>query len=143
MSLLTIDQVNLVAVDEMQHTHEEEIAMLNEIDELATLCENDPSQRILLEKKLEAYIEHVEKHYANEERLMRLYHFPPYMMHKAEHDRVLYELHGMVIRWKQHDDIAAIVAYLRGSVDWIINHIKTMDTMTAMFISAHMTTNNH
>jgi len=35
MVLLTIDQVQHISVDKMQHTHEEEIRMLNEIDELA------------------------------------------------------------------------------------------------------------
>ena len=135
MALLTIDQVHHVAVDEMQHTHEEEISMLNEIDALATIYENDKTKQKALEAKLEAYIQHVKDHFANEERLMRLYEFPPYPMHKAEHDRVLHELNNFVIRWKQHGEIGAIIAYLRQSVDWIINHIHTMDNMTAMFIS--------
>ncbi len=135
MALLTIDQVPRIAVDEMQHTHEEEITMLNEIDALATMYENDKTKQDVLENKLDEYIEHVKAHFANEERLMRLYAFPPYQMHKSEHDRVLHELNGTVIRWKQHGDIDAIIAYLRQSVDWIINHINTMDNITAMFIS--------
>jgi hemerythrin len=135
MSLLTIDQVHHVAVDEMQHTHEEEIRMLNEIDALATIYENIPNVQAELENKLDTYIEHVKAHFANEERLMRLYEFPPYPMHKAEHDRVLHELDGIVIRWKQHGEIDAIISYLRQSIDWIINHINTMDNMTAMYIS--------
>jgi hemerythrin len=138
MALLTIDQVQPVAVDEMQHTHEEEISMLNEIDALATLYENDNTKQEALENKLDAYIEHVKAHFANEERLMRLYAFPPYPMHKTEHDRVLHELNDMVIRWKQHGDIDAIITYLRQSVEWIINHIHTMDNMTAIFISQQM-----
>ncbi|GIU01513.1 bacteriohemerythrin [Sulfurovum sp. TSL6] len=138
MPLLTIDQVHHVAVDEMQHTHEEEISMLNEIDALATIYENDKTKHATLEAKLEAYIQHVKEHFANEERLMRLYAFPPYQMHKAEHDRVLHELNHFTIRWKQHGELDAIIAYLRQSVDWIINHIHTMDNMTAMFISQQM-----
>lgn len=138
MALLTIDQVHHVAVDEMQHTHEEEISMLNEIDALATLYENDKTKHEALEEKLEAYIQHVKEHFANEERLMRLYAFPPYQVHKAEHDRVLHELNVVLISWKQHGEIDAIIAYLRQSVDWIINHINTMDNMTAMFISQQM-----
>lgn len=135
MSLLTIDQVHHVAVDEMQHTHAEEINMLNTIDELATIYENDKTKQVELENRLDAYIAHVNAHFANEERLMRLYAFPPYPMHKAEHDRVLDELNGIVLRWKEHGDIDAIIAYLRQSVEWIINHINTMDNMTAMYIS--------
>ena len=141
MPLLTIDQVQPVAVDEMQHTHEEEISMLNEIDALATIYENDQTKHAALEAKLEAYIQHVKEHFANEERLMRLYHFPPYQMHKAEHDRVLNELNYFAVRWKQHGELDAIIAYLRQSVDWIINHISTMDNMTAMFISQQMNKN--
>lgn len=135
MSLLTIDQVQHIAVDEMQHTHEEEISMLNEIDALATLYENDKTKHEALEEKLDAYVQHVKDHFANEERLMRLYAFPPYPMHKAEHDRVLDELDDVLIRWKQHGDMNAIISYLRQSVDWIINHISTMDNMTAMYIA--------
>lgn len=141
MPLLTIDQVQPVAVDEMQHTHEEEISMLNEIDALATIYENDKTKHAALEAKLEAYIQHVKEHFANEERLMRLYHFPPYQMHKAEHDRVLNELDHFAIRWKQHGELDAIIAYLRQSVDWIINHISTMDNITAMFISQQINKN--
>ncbi len=135
MALLTIDQVHHVSVDEMQHTHEEEISMLNEIDALATLYEKDKSIHEALEEKLDAYVQHVKDHFANEERLMRLYAFPPYPMHKAEHDRVLDELDDVLIRWKQHGDMNAIISYLRQSVDWIINHISTMDNMTAMYIA--------
>ena len=142
MSLLTIDQVPRIAVDEMQHTHEEEIRMLNEIDELATIYENDRTKDEALEKrlneKLDAYVQHVKEHFANEERLMRLYAFPPYPMHKAEHDRVLYELDRVMARWKEHGEIDTIIAYLRQSVDWIVNHINTMDNMTAMYISQQM-----
>ncbi len=135
MALLTIHQVQPVCVAEMQHTHEEEISMLNEIDELAMMSENDKTKHEVLEEKLEAYITHVNDHFANEERLMRLYAFPPYQIHKAEHDRVLHELNGVVLRWKQYGEIDAVIAYLRQSVDWIINHIGTMDHMTAMFIA--------
>lgn len=141
MALLTIDQVHHVAVDEMQQTHEEEISMLNELDQLATLYENDPTKHQELEEKLETYIQHVHDHFANEERLMELYGFPPYPMHKAEHDRVLYELNGIVMRWKQHNEIDTMISYLRQSVEWIINHINTMDNITAMFISQQMSKN--
>jgi hemerythrin len=135
MALLTIDQVPHIAVDEMQHTHEEEISMPNEIDALAMMYEHDKTKQDVLENRLDAYIAHVKAHFANEERLMRLYAFPPYQMHKAEHDRVLHELNSTMIRWKQHGEIDAIITYLRQSVDWIINHINTMDNITAMFIS--------
>jgi hemerythrin len=135
MALLTIDQVPRITVDEMQYTHEEEITMLNEIDALAAMYEHDKTKQDTLENRLDAYIAHVKAHFANEERLMRLYAFPPYQMHKAEHDRVLHELNSTVTRWKQQGDIDVIIVYLRGSVDWIINHINTMDKMTAMFIS--------
>jgi len=141
MPLLTIDQVHHIAVDEMQHTHEEEISMLNEINALATIYENDKTKHEELENKLDEYIKHVKVHFANEERLMRLYQFPPYQMHKAEHDRVLHELNDVLIRWKQHGEIDAIIVYLRQSVEWIINHISTMDNMTAMFISQQMNKN--
>jgi len=141
MPLLTIDQVHHIAVDEMQHTHEEEISMLNEINALATIYENDKTKHEELENKLDEYIKHVKVHFANEERLIRLYQFPPYQMHKAEHDRVLHELNDVLIRWKQHGEIDAIIVYLRQSVEWIINHISTMDNMTAMFISQQMNKN--
>ena len=141
MPLLTIDQVHHIAVDEMQHTHEEEISMLNEINALATIYENDKTKHEELENKLDEYIKHVKVHFANEERLMRLYQFPPFQMHKAEHDRVLHELDHFAIRWKQHGELDAIIAYLRQSVDWIINHISTMDNMTAMFISQQINKN--
>lgn len=135
MALLTLDQVNRVALDEMQHVHEEEITLLNEIDGLADLYTADPSKKVLLEEKLEAYFLHVLEHFRKEELLMEQYGFPAYPIHKAEHDRVLSELNSVVLQWKEEGELSLVVNYLRKTPEWIINHIATMDTVTANFLA--------
>ena len=44
MALLYAEQVEYMDVDEMQETHDEEIAILNEVDKLATYYWMDKSQ---------------------------------------------------------------------------------------------------
>lgn len=134
MALLTVEQVNRVAYDVMHHTHEEEIAMLNSIDALGARFEAGEGVGEALAQKLEAYVEHVIDHFDTEEQLMQVHGFPAYQMHKMEHDRVLQQFDEVYKAWKASDDLMIMVNFLRSTPEWIINHIATMDTITAMHI---------
>lgn len=86
---------------------------------------------------LAALQEHTRHHFAEEERLMRETHFPPYPMHKGEHDHVLEDMGDRVTRWEQSRDAASLQNWLEGEIgDWFVNHVSTMDFVTARFIKA-------
>ena len=81
---------------------------------------------------------HNREHFAREEAEMIRISFPPYGCHKDEHERVLAELAEEIKQWNAKKDSARLEHYLTTTVtSWLVNHINTMDTVTAMFISRH------
>ena len=86
---------------------------------------------------LDRLLEHTRSHFAEENRLMQETGFPPYPMHKGEHDRVLDDLESRIARWKAGRDTKALNDWLEvGLVDWFVSHVSTMDYITARFIKA-------
>jgi hemerythrin len=61
--------------------------------------------------------------------------FPPYPMHKGEHDRVLADMDAHAARWKQERNTTALSDWLEVElVDWFVSHVGTMDFVTARYI---------
>lgn len=121
-----------VAVDTMNAVHAEEVEQLNRIESL--LKRNAPETE--LSEALETLFEHTREHFANEERLMREVGFPPYAVHKAEHDRALNEFQLVMMNWRTRKDNAIVRDYICSDVpQWLHQHIASMDTATANFIA--------
>ncbi|HYG86071.1 MAG TPA: hemerythrin family protein [Azospirillum sp.] len=77
---------------------------------------------------------HLRAHLLREEELMRQYGFPPYPIHKHEHDRVRLELEGIEKRLAA-GNLALARGYTREvAPDWFIAHKNTMDSATAGWI---------
>ena len=138
MALLYAEQVEYLDVEEMQETHEEEIKILNEVENLATDYIINKSNLSQLEIKLDEYIAHVKEHFSNEERLMRKYDFPSYEMHKTAHDMFLNDLNYAIKQWKNFDDINKVINFIFKSPEWIVLHINTVDAPTSMYIAQKM-----
>ena len=142
MALLYVEQIEDLDVEEMQHTHEDEIKLLNEIEKLAVRYSMDKTNLKELEEKLDAYITHVKEHFANEERLMKKYSFPSYEMHKMAHDMFLADLSYAVKQWKEFDDIKKMINFIFKSPEWIVMHINTVDAPTSHYIAQKMALKN-
>ena len=140
MGLIYAEQVEYMSVEQMQETHENEIKILNAIDNLAISCDFGEDKQDELEQKLDEYIEHVHKHFANEERLMQKYDFPSYDMHKTAHDMFLADLEYATINWKQHGNIKKIINFVRKTPEWIVMHVNSVDAPTADYIARKMAT---
>lgn len=139
MGLIYAEQLEYMSLDQMQETHENEIKILNEIDKLAILCDQQgEDKQDELVKKLDEYIEHVHKHFANEERLMLEYNFPSYDMHKTAHDMFLADLQYATTNWKQHGNINKIINFVRKTPEWIVMHVNAVDAPTADYIARKM-----
>jgi len=138
MALLYAEQVEYLDVNEMQETHESEIAILNEIDRLATFHTMGRVELSELEAKIDEYLEHVKKHFTNEERLMKKYDFPSYDMHKMAHDMFLMDLDITIKQWKKSGNIEKITNFIRKSPEWIVLHINTVDTPTSAYLAKQM-----
>ncbi len=128
--MITQDQLPMVAMSSMNDTHLEEILIINRLEVAAS--ENDINAVSEILKEL---VEHTSIHFFDEEEMMEEALFPAFKMHKSEHDRHLHELQSVVKYFDEHKEPSAITAYIQGGLTpWLINHIETMDTMTAKFL---------
>jgi len=128
--LITQDQLPMVAKPSMNDTHLEEILIINKLESAA--LDNDVQA---VAQILNELLEHTAIHFFDEEEMMEETLFPALKMHKSEHDRHLHELKSVIRYFDEHKDTTAISAYIQGNLTpWLINHIETMDTMTAKFL---------
>ena len=120
-----------VALEFMNLDHAEFVALR---DKLLVLLQSQPSDNEV-NSLLDELFEHTRRHFAEEERLMLETGFPPYPVHKGEHDQVLANMTAQLERWKYGRDAAATRDWLDKAVgDWFITHVGTMDLVTAGFI---------
>ncbi|EAR61271.1 bacteriohemerythrin [Neptuniibacter caesariensis] len=122
-----------VALDFMNEDHGEAVELVNQ---LLIAIESDSSTKV--SELLKAFFEHNQEHFAREEEQMIRVNFPPYSCHKGEHERVLEEMKTVISEWEASEDRSALQSYLTDTVaNWLVNHISTMDTVTAMFVRQH------
>ncbi|MBN2816468.1 MAG: hemerythrin family protein [Campylobacterales bacterium] len=132
--MIVQEQLPMVAVPSMNDTHLEEMIIVNRLESAARSGDIQSVEKILQE-----FHEHSIEHFTSEETLMKESGFPAFHVHKAEHDRHLHELEALRKYFDTNRDTKAIVAYLDGNlVKWIIHHIQTMDTVSAMHIQTHL-----
>jgi hemerythrin len=86
------------------------------------------------------FLQHSREHFAREEAIMREAGFPPYGIHKSEHDRVLAWLEALGQAVESGSDVVAVSAAVSHDIpDWFIRHIRSMDSATAAWVMAHPT----
>ncbi len=134
--LIKEGQIPDVAVKEMNQIHKTEIDILNKLYKAIEAYEEGKASAEVIDVLFDEFVKDVKEHFSFEQQLMEKYNFFAYPMHRAEHDRVLYELQSLEKVWKEERDIEALKNYLeKNFVPWIINHVQTMDTVTAQFLS--------
>ncbi len=138
MGIIYSAQVEFMSVDEMQETHENEIAIINAIDKMADEVVRGETTREALEAKLDEYIAHVKAHFANEERLMEKYNFPSIEMHEMAHEMFLMDLQYATRQWKEFGNIMKIINFVRKTPEWIVMHVNSVDAPTADYIARKM-----
>lgn len=122
-----------VALDFMNRDHAEFVALRGQLLELLSA----PSPDARVDMLLENLLEHTHRHFAEEERLMQENCFPPYPVHKGEHDNVLADMAARVESWKLGHDAVVLREWLDRDVgDWFVAHVGSMDLVTAGFIKA-------
>jgi len=123
-----------VALDFMNRDHQEFVSLR---EKLLGLLSETPSDQGKIAAMLDELLEHTRHHFAEEEGRMLAAQFPPYPMHKGEHDRVLADMAAHVEAWEQNHDDAVLKNWLEQEVgNWFVNHVNTMDFITATFIAS-------
>ena len=135
---MLLDEATFPRVDLefMNQVHLEEIDMLNELAELFAARRAGKQVEQLLDGRLRALLEHTRQHFAQEENLMRQAGFPPYPVHKQEHDRILGELEALFAGWETSGDSRELERYLLTTLpDWMVRHVASMDKVTAHYLA--------
>jgi hemerythrin len=121
----------------MNEDHAQEAALVNDLeDALAAHSRGEKPVGPVLER-LSLLAVHTREHFLREESMMREAHFPPYPVHKAEHDRVLAGMDAEARAFRETGDSERLGRYLRETLpQWFDGHIRTMDVVTARFVAA-------
>lgn len=108
--------------------HEEAVRLMNAMQ----TCSDDDLPALFA-----AHFDHARAHFTREHELMERTGFFAYETHAAEHMRVLNELKAMQATLDQ-GDIATVRDYVTNTLpDWFLNHLDTMDMITAQFARQH------
>lgn len=123
------------------------VAFMNEdhdhgADQLAAMLAALPAyteDRTTLAQACRDFLEHNREHFAREEAAMLASGFPPYPVHRQEHQRALDWLEDLTAGIAAGNADAETVARAVGQdvPAWFIQHIQTMDWVTANWIASH------
>lgn len=129
--MLDFSSLNKVEQDFMNRDHEEAVDLLNRLQQ--GVSEENLEQ---VKQGMAELISHCQQHFEREEISMRNYGFPPYVIHKQEHDRVLMELKMIAEQLQSHSDVSKISSYvIQEFPAWFVQHLATMDKMTAQYLA--------
>jgi hemerythrin len=136
MPILEVRHIPPVALSFMNDDHHLEACLLND---LAEALEHHRAGRAgvgTVLERLDALLDHTREHFAREEAAMEEAGFPPYPIHKAEHDRALAEMRAEGRAFQTTGDAQRLWTYVAEAVPaWFVQHIQSMDLVTSRFVS--------
>ena len=141
MSLISQNKVPQVAMEFMNDVHAEDVDIINDLHNLIVKYSQDTNEvnATAIDTQYETWYEHTLNHFEGEEIKMLELNFPPYAMHKSEHEKALAQMEHVYRLWKEKRDISSLSQYISQEIPkWLNNHIQTMDTITAMFFKQHL-----
>lgn len=129
--MMVFDDYPLLATEFMNQEHAEFAIMVNQL-------EQGLQEGKRMEAAMEALVEHVKDHFAHEEQEMQAVGFPPYPVHKGEHDRVIALFEQQLSYYREALDNEPLLSFIQTDVPaWFEQHLNTMDMVTARFLAMH------
>lgn len=132
-----LDHQNIpkVSLEFMNQDHQEITEIFNRLEVLA-LNDAAHEQAEKLDGVFAEFLDHHREHFRHEEEEMALCNFPAFSVHQAEHNQVLGEIETEYNSWCTARDLPRLRQFVVNRFpDWLMNHIVTMDTVTATYIS--------
>ena len=108
----------------MDHTHVEFVALLNALGEATP-------QNVLA--AMDAFVEHTEQHFAEEERWMKESGFPPLGCHQNQHNMVLQVAREVRSRIAKGETTLA-EPLAKAVAEWFGDHVTVMDSILKQFM---------
>ena len=91
--------------------------------------------KAVLGRILDRLVQYTTVHFAHEERLMQLHHYPDFAKHKAEHDELVKQVQAFQTEFESGRATMA-VQVLQFLKDWLESHIKGSDSAYAPCLKA-------
>ena len=129
--MIDFDVVPKVALDFINEDHRHFTDLTNQLE--ALLADSNSTAEAIT-AQLAQLLDHCREHFGREERQMEQFHFPPYPVHKGEHERVLAQMAAVVSQWQAAQDRGALKEYVEALPHWFIGHAATMDSVTASYV---------
>jgi hemerythrin len=137
MALIDLEAIPRVFLAFMNDDHREEARLLNAAVDALDAERRGAGDRAVTLAAFDRFVEHTREHFGREEVSMRDAAFPPYPVHKAEHDRVLAELSSEVEQYRAGGDAERLRRYAAEAVPaWFLSHIDSMDMVTSRFVAS-------
>lgn len=139
--LINKNDLPLVAEDFMNDVHYEDVDIINDLYEklLNYIASETKENKNIVIDAYQNWYDHTVSHFKGEEDKMIELNFPPYMMHKGEHEKCLEQMRQVLDYFIKNNDKEFLKSYLElDLINWLVNHIQTMDTVTAMFFKTGM-----
>jgi len=139
--LINKNDLPLVAEDFMNDVHYEDVDIINDLYEklLNYIASETKENKNIVIDAYQDWYDHTVSHFKGEEDKMIELNFPPYMMHKGEHEKCLEQMRQVLDYFIKNNDKEFLKSYLElDLINWLVNHIQTMDTVTAMFFKTGM-----
>lgn len=138
MILIDKERLPQVALGFANDDHAEAAELANRLDWLLSKALAGESVEAEIDTALDQFQQHNVEHFAREEEQMQRVGFFAYDCHKGEHERVLAWFNELVAQWHEDRDAEVLAKILREDIrEWLLNHIATMDTVTAQFVAMH------
>lgn len=121
-----------VDIEELDEQHKSLIRLINQLYEaLATKQHRDQVGKIL-----DALIEYTIIHFAVEETLMRIFHYPEYEEHKQSHDHIAQKVRSFHQAFKSGNANVdmELLLFLKS---WLTGHISQVDKRYSAYLTGH------
>ena len=131
-------EIPMVAMDFMNEVHKEEAELINILFEKVLAYEADASEvnANAITAQYQEWYTHTLAHFKREEDKMIELKFPPYPLHKQEHDNAIKRMDEVLAHWQQSKNVQSLKMYLIEELPtWLVQHIGTLDIVTARFFS--------
>lgn len=124
-----------VAVEWMNRDHADALQLIRTLGEVAEAARLGERTHSDVDRALGELAEHSRRHFHHEEREMRRTGFPPYEIHRQEHERLLSIFAQTVAQWQSDRDAEALARWVRVALaPWLVEHVQTLDAVTAAWI---------
>lgn len=133
-TIINADEIPPVALNFMNHTHQEEIELVNELGNIVKARQAGEETDKQISQLLDKWLEHTKVHFSRENKLMEEINFPPLPIHAEAHELALNEMQTIINTWNENNDIDQVENYIFNDWPaWFKAHVNSMDMMTAQF----------